>query len=176
LLTFRSLLERHSLTKVVFDTINGHLAAKGLLLKKCTIVDATIIAAPPSTKNRAGERDPDMHQTKKGNEWHFGMKAHNGVDADSGLAQTVVTTAANVTNVTHTHALLHGEETHAFGDAGYTGLIKREENHARKVPWHVAMKPSKRRVLPATPLASATGEDRACKGKAYVPRSSIRFV
>jgi IS5 family transposase len=152
LLKFRRLLETHSLTKVVFDTINSHLAAKGLLLKKGTIVDATIIAAPPSTKNKAGERDPDMHQTKKGNEWYFGMKAHIGVDADSGLAHTVVTTAANVNDVTQAHALLHGEETHAFGDAGYTGVTKREENQASKVTWHVAMKPGKRRVLPDTPL------------------------
>jgi IS5 family transposase len=113
LLKFRRLLETHNLTKVVFDTINGHLAAKGLLLKEGTIVDATIIAAPPSTKNKAGERDPDMHQTKKGNEWHFGMRAHIGVDADSGLVHTVVTTAANVNDVTQAHALLHGEEMHA---------------------------------------------------------------
>jgi IS5 family transposase len=120
-LKFRRLLETDSLTKVVFDTINGHLAAKGLLLKEGTIVDATIIAAPPSTKNKAGDRDPDMHQTKKGNEWHFVMNAHIGVDADSGLAHTVVTTAANVNDVRQAHALLHGEETHAFGDAGYTG-------------------------------------------------------
>jgi len=152
LLKFRRLLETHHLTKVVFDTINGHLAAKGLLLKEGTIVDATIIAAPPSTKNKAGERDPDMHQTKKGNEWHFGMRAHIGVDADSGLVHTVVTTAANVNDVTQAHALLHGEEMHAFGDAGYTGVTKREEHQASTVIWHVAMKPGKRRVLPDTPL------------------------
>ena len=152
LLKFRRLLETHSLTEVVFDTINGHLAAKGLLLKEGTIVDATIIAAPPSTKNKTGERDPDMHQTKKGNEWYFGMKAHIGVDADSGLVHTVVTTAANVNDVTQAHALLHGEETHAFGDAGYTGVTRREENKASTVIWHIAMKAGKRRVLSDTPL------------------------
>jgi hypothetical protein len=96
--------------------------------------------------------EPGQDQKKKGNEWHFGMKAHIGVDADSGLVHTVMTTAANVNNVTQAHALLHGEETHAFGDAGYTGVTKREENHASTVTWHVAMKPGKRRVLPDTPL------------------------
>ena len=111
--------ETHSLTKVVFDTIQGHLAAKGLLLKEGTIVDATIIAAPPSTK--------------KGNERYFGMKAHIGVDADSGLVHTVVTTAANVNDVTQGHALLHGEETHALGDAGYNGVTRREENQPSRI-------------------------------------------
>jgi IS5 family transposase len=90
------------------------------------------------------------------------MKAHIGVDADSALAHTVVTTAANVNDVTQARALLHGEETHAFGDAGYTGVTKREENQASTVTWNVAMKPGKRRVLPDTPR---TGEDRTCQGK-----------
>lgn len=152
LLKFRRLLETHHLTKTVFDTINDHLARKGLLLKEGTIVDASIIAAPPSTKNQKGERDPDMHQTKKGNQWHFGLKAHIGVDADSGLVHTVVTTAANVGDVTQAHALLHGEEATVCGDAGYTGVEKREENRETPVTWQVAMKPGKRRALPDTPL------------------------
>ena len=152
LLKFRRLLEAHSLTQRIFAAINTHLAEKGLLLKEGTIVDATIIAAPPSTKNREGERDPDMHQAKKGNQWHFGMKAHIGVDAESGLTHTVVTTAANVNDVTQAHALLHGDETHAFGDAGYTGVEKREENQDSTVTWHVAMKPGKRKALPGTLL------------------------
>ncbi len=92
-----------------------------------TIVDATIIAAPQSTKNAKGKRDPEMHQTKKGNQWHFGMKAHIGVDAESGLVHTVVGTAANVNDVTQAGALLHGQETRAFADAGYTGADKRPE-------------------------------------------------
>lgn len=119
LLKFRRLLETHGLTKSILDTINGHLAEKGLLLKEGTVVDATLIAAPPSVKNRDKARDPDMHQTKKGNQWHFGMKAHIGVDADSGIVHTVVGTAANVNDVTQAHALLHGKETDVHADAGY---------------------------------------------------------
>lgn len=100
LLKFRRLLETHQLTERIFETINALLAAKGLILKEGTVVDATIIAAPSSTKNRSGERDPEMHQTKKGNQWHFGMKAHIGVDAETGVVHTLVTTSANVSDVT----------------------------------------------------------------------------
>jgi IS5 family transposase len=91
------------------------------------VVDATLIAAPSSTKNNSGKRDPQMHQTKKGNQWHFGMKAHIGVDAESGLVHTVIGTAANVNDVTQGHALLHGEEADVFADAGYQGVMKRPE-------------------------------------------------
>ncbi|WP_157103504.1 transposase, partial [Variovorax sp. WDL1] len=105
--------------------------------------DATIIAAPSSTKNEGNTRDPEMHQTKKGKAWHFGMKAHIGVDAQSGLVHTVVATAANVNDVTQAGALLHGQESLAFGDAGYRGVHKREE--AQGPQWHVAMQPGKRR-------------------------------
>ncbi len=152
LLKFRRLLERHELTRRIFETINTHLAVKGLMMREGTIVDATIIAAPPSTKNRQKKRDPEMHQTKKGNEWHFGMKAHIGVDADSGLVHTVVGTAANVADVAQAHALLHGEESVVFADAGYQGVEKRKENVRPKVTWHVAMKRGKRKALPDTPL------------------------
>lgn len=152
LLKFRRLLEERDLTASIFAAINAHLAEKGLLLREGTIVDATIIAAPSSTKNRNGERDPEMHQTKKGNQWHFGMKAHIGVDANSGLTHTVVGTAANVSDVTQAQSLLHGEETDVFGDAGYQGVEKREENQGVPVTWHVAMRPGKRRALPETPL------------------------
>jgi IS5 family transposase len=150
LLKFRRLLETHQLTERIFAAINVHLAVKGLMLKEGTVVDATSIAAPSSTKNQDGERDPAMHQTKKGNQWHFGMKAHIGADADSGLVHTVVTTAANVSDVTQAHALLHGDETTVFGDAGYQGVEKREENQHTDVTWHVAMRPGKRKVLPQT--------------------------
>jgi len=152
LLKFRRRLEEHKLTKRIFSAINAHLAEKGLLLKEGTVVDATIIAAPSSTKNRKGERDPDMHQTKKGNQWHFGMKAHIGADAESGLVHTLVTTAANTNDVTQAHALLHGEESTAFGDAGYQGVEKREENQTSDVKWHVAMRPGKRSALPDNKL------------------------
>ena len=152
LLKFRRLLEEKQLTESIFQAINAHLADKGLLLREGTIVDATLIAAAPSTKNKTGERDPEMHQTKKGNQWHFGMKAHIGVDAQSGLVHTVVGTAANVHDVTQAQALLHGDETDVFGDAGYQGVEKREENLELPVNWHVAMRPGKRRALSGTLL------------------------
>jgi IS5 family transposase len=125
--------------------VNDILQAKGLMLKTGTVVDATLIAAPSSTKNAKGERDPEMKQTKKGNQWYFGMKAHIGVDADSGLVHTVVGTAANVNDVTQAGTLLHGEEEAAFGDAGYQGVHKRPE--AAGPAWHVAMRPGLRRKL-----------------------------
>ncbi len=151
LLKFRRLLEENNLTAAIFEAINAHLAKRGLLMRQGTIVDATIIAAPSSTKNSTGERDPEMHQTKKGNQWHFGMKAHVGVDADSGLVHTVVGTAANVNDVTQAHHLLHGKETDVFGDAGYQGADKREENQGKQLSWHIAMRPGKRKALPETP-------------------------
>jgi IS5 family transposase len=150
-LKFRRLLEERDLTASIFTTINAHLAERGLMMRQGTIVDATIIAAPSSTKNQDGERDPDMHQAKKGNQWHFGMKAHIGVDAETGLTHTVVGTPANVNDVTQAQALLSGEETEVYADAGYQGVDKREENLELPVTWHVAMRPGKRRALPDRP-------------------------
>lgn len=147
LLNFRHLLEKHDLTKVIFETINVHLASKGLLMRQGTIVDATIIAAPSSTKNEKGERDPEMHQTKKGNQWFFGMKAHIGVDTDTGMVHSMIGTAANIGDVTQADQLLHGEETDAFGDAGYQGVEKRPEHEGSTVNWHIAMRPSARKKL-----------------------------
>ncbi len=147
ILRFRHLLEEHQLAPQILAVVNAILADKGLMLKQGTVVDATLIAAPSSTKNQDGERDPEMHQTKKGNQWHFGMKAHIGVDADSGLVHTVVGTAANVNDVTQASALVHGEETDVFADAGYQGVAKREEVQGIEANWHVAMRPGKRRVL-----------------------------
>ncbi len=148
LLKFRRLLETHGLSRVIFETIRDHLAREGLLLREGTLVDATLIAAPPSTKNRDRARDPDMHQAKKGKQWHFGMKAHIGVDLDSGLVHTVLTTPANVNDVTQAHGLLHGQETVALGDAGYQGVALRPENQDAPVTWHVALRPGVRRALP----------------------------
>jgi transposase, IS5 family len=145
LLKFRRLLLEGDLTKALFEEINAHLREQGLLMRAGTIVDATIIAAPSSTKNASGERDPDMHQTKKGNQWHHGMKAHIGVDAESGLVHSLISTAANTHDVTQAGALLHGDETDAFGDAGYRGVAKREE--AKGPRWHIAMQPGKRKLL-----------------------------
>ena len=146
LLKFRRLLETHQLTETIFATIKAHLASQGLMLREGTIVDATIIAAPSSTKNAKGKRDPEMHQTKKGKQWHFGMKAHIGVDAASGLVHTVIGTAANVNDVTQAQALLHGDEQEGYGNAGYAGAGKRPEAQG-KVRWNIAMRPGKRRAL-----------------------------
>ena len=149
LLKFRHLLEAHKLTMRILEEVNAHLSERRQMLREGTIVDATIIAAPSSTKNKASQRDPEMHQTKKGNQWYFGMKAHIGVDTHSGLVHTVTGTAANVADIVETPALLHGEEKHVFADAGYTGVEKREELVAKagKVKWYVAMKRGKRKAM-----------------------------
>lgn len=133
LLKFRRLLLEHDLTRKLFDEIGISLCERGLMMKEGTLVDSTIIEAPPSTKNAEKRRDPGMLQTKKGNEWHFGMKAHIGVDADSGLVHSVVGTSANVSDVSQAHALLHGHEQEAFGDAGYIGVDKRDEMKSKSV-------------------------------------------
>jgi IS5 family transposase len=149
ILRFRHMLEAHDLSIQILATVNATLTAKGLLLKQGTVVDATLIAAPSSTKNSTGTRDPEMHQTKKGNQWYHGMKAHIGSDADQGLVHSVTTTAANAHDVTQAHVLLHGEETDVFADSGYRGVEKREEIQAKhpQVKWHIAMMPGKRRAL-----------------------------
>ena len=115
-LAFRHLLERHDLGKKVFETVKAHLKANGMAMKQGTIIDATLIAAPSSTKNKKGERDPEMHQTKKGNQWYFGMKVHIGVDKDNGLIHSIETTSANVHDLTPAAELLHGEETVVYAD------------------------------------------------------------
>jgi len=142
LLKFRRRLETHDLCKGLFAAINTDLTARGLLLREGTLVDATLIAAPPSTKNKEKKRDPEMHQTRKGNQWYFGMKAHIGADRDSKLVHTVVVTAANVADITKTSELLHGQEQQVHADAGYTGVEKRAEIVAleRKIDWQIARK------------------------------------
>jgi len=145
ILRFRHLLERHNLAPDMLRMVNDILLAKGLMLRTGTAVDATLISAPSSTKNADSERDPEMKQTRKGNNWYFGMKAHIGVDAASGLVHTVVGTAANVNDLNVAGQLLHGEEQAAFGDAGYQGVHKRAE--AAGPTWHVAMRPGLRRKL-----------------------------
>ena len=147
ILNFRHLLEEHELGQGLFEEINRHLESQGLRLREGTIVDASIIEAPSSTKNRAGDRDPEMHQTKKGNEWHFGMKVHIGADAETGVVHSVTTTPANVHDVTEAHRLLHGREKRVWGDAGYQGVDKRAENRELGVEWQVAMRPGRRRQL-----------------------------
>ena len=140
--TFRRLLEKHELATGILAVINGYLGDRGLSLRQGTIVDATLINAPSSTKNKDGKRDPEMHQTKKGNQYYFGMKAHIGVDDESGLVHSVVGTAANVADVTQVDKLLHGEENVICADAGYTGVEKRAEHDGREVIWQVAARRS----------------------------------
>jgi transposase, IS5 family len=146
ILRFRHLLEKKKLAAQILATVNELLERKGLLLRAGTVVDATLIAAPSSTKNKSGERDPEMHQSKKGEQWYFGMKAHIGVDAESGLVHTVRGTAGNVGDVVEANSLLHGQETEALGDAGYQGADKRPDANP-KVTWNVAMRPGKRKQL-----------------------------
>ncbi|WP_370307270.1 IS5 family transposase [Sinimarinibacterium flocculans] len=146
ILNFRHLLEANDLAPEILRRVNAHLTRKGLLLRRGSIVDATIIAAPSSTKNAEGERDPEMHQTKKGNQWFFGMKAHIGADADSGLVHTVVTTPANEADIEVADELLHGKEEVVYADAGYTGADKR---HARKrLRWEIAQRPGRIKAMP----------------------------
>ena len=142
----RHRLEKNKLSEQILNTVNDLLSARGLLLKAGTVVDATLIPAPTSTKNKDKARDPEMHSSKKGNQWHFGMKAHIGVDAESGLVHTVRASSGNVHDIIEGNSLLHGGETVAFGDAGYQGVDKRADAKAT-VAWHIAMGPGKRRAL-----------------------------
>jgi len=147
ILKFRHLLEQHKLGKEILKEVNRHLEKEGLLLREGTIVDATIISAPTSTKNQSGKRDPEMHQTKKGNEWHFGMKMHIGVDETFGVIHSLETTPANVHDITQTEHLLHGQEDTFWGDAGYLGAEKRGELAGKNIDWNIAARPGKRKSM-----------------------------
>ena len=154
ILRFRHVLEKHKLAAQILQTINDLLSHKGLLLKSGTVVDATLIAAPSSTKNAAGERDPEMKQSRKGQQWYFGMKCHIGVDAESGLVHTVRGTSGHVNDVIEANSLLHGQESDVFADAGYQGAGKRPDAQPG-VNWHIAMRPGKRKTLDlSSPLAA----------------------
>jgi len=140
LLDFRHLLERHQLTESIFNAIAHHLAAKGLMLREGTIIDATLIAAPPSTKNKAGKRDPEMHQSKKGNQWYFGMKAHIGVDAKSGLVHTAGVTTGKVHDAKVMDNLIREDDTAVYGDKGYASDAKKAAAEEAGVMWAVKEK------------------------------------
>jgi transposase, IS5 family len=152
ILRFRHLLEKHELAPQALATLNAGLAQHGLMLETGTGVDTTIVAAPSSTKNHTGPRDPAMHQRKKGKQWHFGMKAHIGVYAGSGLVHTVIGTAANINDLTQAGALLHGPVAAAIGDAGHRGVDKREDSQGPT--WFVALQPGKRKAQKALKTAS----------------------
>jgi IS5 family transposase len=147
ILRFRHLLEHKALAPVLFNTINQHLTEQKLFLKQGTIIDASLIAAPSSTKNALGERDPDMHQSKKGQQWYFGAKVHIGVDETTGLIHTLTLTPGHVADVTEAHRLLHGEETAVLGDSGYQGLDKRPEMADQPVVTVAMMRPGKLKGL-----------------------------
>jgi len=153
ILNFRRLLENNDLAPEILGRVNAYLTRKGLMLKRGSIVDATIIAAPSSTKNAEGERDPEMRQTKKGNQWHFGMKAHIGVDTDSGLVHTVTTTAANEADVEEVPFLLHGKEEVVHADAGYTGAQDRVNRKGLR--WEIAAKRGKIKAMKDGPAKRA---------------------
>ena len=175
ILHFRHLLEERHLGQGLFAEINEHLASQGLRLREGTIVDATIIEAPPSTKNRTGQRDPEMRQVKKGSQYHFGMKLHIGVDSETGLVHSFATTSANVHDVTQAHRLLHGGERQVWGDAGYVGVQKREEHLELAVQWQVAMKPGQRRRLePGGPAAIVEKVKASIRAKVEHPFLDVK--
>ena len=151
IMNFRHLLERYGLARQIFNEVSTWLSEAGVLVKEGTLLDATIIEAPSSTKNKAGERDPEMHQTKKGNQWHFGMKAHIGVDARTGLTHSFTTTAANEHDLNQAEHLLHGEEGFIFADSGYRGAENHEELEEVEADWHIAEVPSKVKELKKHP-------------------------
>jgi IS5 family transposase len=143
ILRFRHLLEQHQLTERIFAEIRTLLEERRLLLKSGTIVDATIIAAPPSTKNAARARDPEMHQTRKGKDWHFGMKAHVGTDK-RGIVHSLTTTPANVHDSTQISKLLHGEEREVFGDQAYWNESHRQSAQAAGIRYRINRRPARR--------------------------------
>ena len=142
----RRLLEKHQLAEKICSALREHLREQGLMMGEGTVVDTTIIHALTPTKNRKRERE--MYSSRKGNQWFFGMKAHIGVDQDSGLIHAVATTGANIHDVTMAAELLHGEESVVYGDVGYQGLEKREEMAGRDVECRIALRPGQRRRLP----------------------------
>jgi len=156
ILRFRHVLEKHKLAAQILQTVNDLLSAKGMLLKSGTVVDATLIAAPSSTKNSSGERDPEMKQSRKGQQWYFGMKCHIGVDIESGLVHTVKGTSGAVNDVIEANSLVRPSDREVFADAGYQGASKRPDAR-NDVIWHIAMRPGKRRTLDmAKPMDALT--------------------
>jgi IS5 family transposase len=168
LLKFRHLLEEHKLCEKMFKELENILLSKGIMMQEGTIVDATIIAAPSSTKNNKKERVPEMKSTKKGNQWHFGMKAHIGVDTKSGLVHTVETTSANVHDIEMTEKLIHGNEKTLHGDAGYLGVEKRE-GMPQDIDYQINVRPSSIKKLEES-------EQQAAKDLQHAKSSVRAFV
>ena len=168
---FRNLLKEHQLQDALFNDVVRLLESEGLILRRGTIVDSTLIASPSSTKNKKKERDPEAHQSKKGNQWHFGYKAHIGVDTDTGLIHTLETTAGNVSDVSMTSKLLTGTEDEVHGDAGYVGANKRKDaiirnKYGKKIKYRICRRPSTLKKL------SRSGQYKARKTE--FKKSSVR--
>ncbi len=163
---FRNILIKHHLQQEFFEDIRKRLQEKGLLLMKGTIVDSTLVAAPTSTKNKKKERDPDAHQTKKGNQWYFGYKGHIGVDRDTGLVNKVVTTAANVHDSTPVPKLMEGTEEELYGDSGYLAIDKREDvpttnREGKKIEFQINVRRSTLKKLPEAEREKARETEHA---------------
>ena len=150
---FRHLIESHKIGEQIFNDVKERLEKAGLIMHGGTIVDATIIAAPSSTKNASGERDPEMHQTKKGNQWYFGMKVHSGVDADTGYVHTITSTSANVHDSAEAYKLIREDDTVMYGDSGYPGVqnqdVVKNDEHLSKVAFVVNKRPSSLKITGA---------------------------
>ena len=170
ILRFRHLLEQHDLCGQMLDTVNRYLETKGIRISTGTIVDATIIHAPSSTKNSSGQRDPEMHQVKKGNQWYFGAKAHIGVDSKETVVHSVITSAASVADKHMLPDLLHGEEKKVWGDAGYQGQTEAIHEAAPKAQDMIAAGPNTRAMWMKKPSA------RTQPRLELEPRWSILFV
>ena len=168
ILNFRHLLERHCLTEQLLATINDVLESRGALLKGGTMVDATIIHAAPSTKNREKKRDPDMHQTKKGNQWFFGMKVHVGADVNSGTVHTVAVTPANASDIGQLPNLLREDDRAVFGDAGYVHNTFKRAARKAGVLWGISLK--------ARPKERLGGGQKARNRKMSSIRSRVEHV
>ena len=149
ILNFRHLLEQHGLTEKLFQKVNQHLEQCGLLMRQGTIVDATIMAAPTSTKNASGSRDPEMSSVRKGQEWYFGMKLHIGVDSASGLAHSATVSTASVHDSHLMGDLLHGNETTVYGDSAYMGRERQQQYEAAGISWRVQRRGNRHRPLSA---------------------------
>ncbi len=147
LLKFRHLIEKHDIGRKIFEDVRDRLEKNGLMMHGGTVIDASIIEAPCSTKNREKKRDPEMHQTKKGNQWHHGMKTNIGVDAGSGFVHEVTATSANVSDIAEAHKLIRDDDEVVYADSGYTGLEKRPEivnhEHHSKIDFRINLRPSR---------------------------------
>ena len=179
LLAFRRIIEKHGISREIFTFVADKLSAEGLMMHGGTIVDATIIQAPSSTKNDSHERDPEMCQTKKGNEWYFGMKAHVGTDAGTGYIHSLTVTAANNHDITEAHNLIRKDDDVVYGDSGYLGIQNRAEikndSHKSQIEYRINKKPGKMRKAAKTGNIGAIWDKAIEKTKSSV-RSKVEHV